>query len=159
MPYSHNDYDEEPVVYCAKCYSLKIKYEEAVDADCCMECGSTETATASIEEWEKLYEKRYGHPYVEKQSDPKESIFFRMPLRQLKTTLYQSKLLRPVIRRLYPDFPKGLSSLEAIMVLFDRLSKDGKIDDLRYLLYNFYKNTNLKYKDNGRERSEESFHR
>ena len=32
------NYDDEPVVYCSRCYSLKIKYEEAIDSDCCMEC-------------------------------------------------------------------------------------------------------------------------
>ena len=27
--------DEDSVIYCTKCYSLKIKYEESIDMDCC----------------------------------------------------------------------------------------------------------------------------
>ena len=60
------DYNTEPVTYCARCYSLKIKHEDALDADYCGECGSTDTAEASIEEWERLFERRYGHKYAEK---------------------------------------------------------------------------------------------
>lgn len=51
------NYDDEPVEYCSRCYSLKIVHEDSIDADCCMECGSTDISSASIDTWEKLYEK------------------------------------------------------------------------------------------------------
>jgi hypothetical protein len=139
MPNETNNYDLEPVEYCAKCYSLKIKHEDAIDADCCMECGSTEIASASIDEWERLYQRRYGHKYVERNNDPRKSIYFQMPISKLKTKLYKSELLNAIIYHLYPDFPQGLSRENKIILLFDKIAKDNKIDDLRYYLYNIHR--------------------
>lgn len=52
------DYNKEPVYYCIHCLSLKIMKEE--DFDYCDECGSTDIAQTSIENWEKLYKEKYS---------------------------------------------------------------------------------------------------
>ena len=49
------------------------------------------------------------------------------------------KLLKTVIYKLYPKFPEGLSREEEILVLFDRLCKDNRMDELRTILYEYYK--------------------
>ena len=57
--------DEEPVFYCARCLSLKIRYLDKIeDSEYCDECGSSDVKQASIEEWEKMYEERYGHKFL-----------------------------------------------------------------------------------------------
>ena len=61
-----NDYDEVPVLYCNHCLSLKIRnIPRMEDSDYCDECGSTDIGECSIKEWETLYEKRYGHKFLE----------------------------------------------------------------------------------------------
>lgn len=133
------NYDAEPVTYCARCYSLKIRYEEEVDADCCMECGCSDTMTASIDEWEKLYENRYGKKYVEKKNDIRNSPMFLLPISKLKVKLYNCSEWLSIIKTLYPQFPKGLSKADSIILVFDKLSRDNKMDDLRILLAKYYK--------------------
>lgn len=140
MPDNQNNYNSEPVEYCSRCYSLKIKHEDAIDADCCMECGSTEISTTSIENWERLYEGRYGCKYVEKNNDPRCSVYFKMPIDRLKAKVFRSKDLFRILHKLYPRFPKGLSREDAVILLFDKLSKDNRMDDLRLCLYNIYGN-------------------
>lgn len=62
----HNDYNSEPVFYCKNCLSLKVRdITNVEDSDYCDECGSTDIGKSSIEEWEKLYENKYGHKYLE----------------------------------------------------------------------------------------------
>lgn len=133
------NYDAEPVTYCARCYSLKIRYEEEVDADCCMECGCSDTMTASIDEWEKLYENRYGKKYVEKKNDIRNSPMFLLPISKLKAKLYNCPEWLSIIKTLYPQFPKGLSKADSIILVFDKLSRDNKMDDLKILLAKYYK--------------------
>lgn len=131
-------YDDEPVEYCLKCYSLKIRYEEAIDTDCCMDCGSTEIGVTDIDTWEHLYKNRYGHKFLQKSDDPRDSVYFRMSLAKLKTELYEDEHYYTFQRALYPHFPKGLSKSDSIILLFDKLGKDNRIDDLRYMLYDYY---------------------
>lgn len=133
-PPTPNDYDAEPVRYCKKCYSLKIKYEEAADSDCCMDCGCSDTAEAPIEEWERLYEKRYGKKYVTKEERLRKSLIFKMSPHELKVILYASPNWYDIIHTLYPKFPGGLGREDSVVLLFDRIAKDGKYDDLRLLL-------------------------
>ena len=130
-----NDYDSEPVRYCARCYSLKIKYEEAIDSDCCMECGCSDMRESTIDEWERLYEKRYGQKYVVKTTDPTKSFVFKLPLDKLKEKVYDSPLWRDIIRALYPRFPGGLGKADSIILFFDKLIKDRKLDDLKLYLF------------------------
>ena len=136
----NTDYDSEPVTYCAKCYSLKIRHEDAIDADCCAECGCSDTLSTSISTWEKLYEGRYGKKYVEKSNDITNSPMFQLSIGKLKMKVYDCPKWHEVIRTLYPRFPRGLSKADSIILLFDRLSKDNRINDLRKLLLKYYKN-------------------
>lgn len=140
MPDNQINYDSEPVEYCSRCYSLKIKHEDAIDADYCTECGSTEISTTDIDTWEKMYERRYGSKYVERNNDPRCSIYFKMPIARLKAKVFESKQLFKILHKLYPSFPKGLSREDAVILLFDKLSKDNRMDDLRLYLYTLYGN-------------------
>lgn len=61
------DYDSIPVFYCKQCLSLKIKGVPSIPGmDYCDECNSTNIEKTTIEEWEKLYEQRYGYKYLNK---------------------------------------------------------------------------------------------
>ena len=61
-----NGYNEVPVLYCKHCLSLNIRnIPRMEDSDYCDDCGSTDIGECSIEEWETLYENRYGHKYLE----------------------------------------------------------------------------------------------
>ena len=63
-----NDYNDEPVFYCKDCLSLKIKtVVEGLDLDYCDECGGTDIEQTHIEEWKKLYKKRYGFDFLTKE--------------------------------------------------------------------------------------------
>lgn len=59
------EYDKEPVFFCASCLSLKIKSVEGM-IDYCDDCGQTNIKTTNIQHWEELYEQKYGHKYVKK---------------------------------------------------------------------------------------------
>jgi Zn finger protein HypA/HybF involved in hydrogenase expression len=67
MNNSKQEYNEEPVFYCKNCLSLKIKTVQ-VDSnlDYCDECGSTDIAQTSIEEWRDIYKNRYGTDFLNK---------------------------------------------------------------------------------------------
>lgn len=58
-------FNSEPVKYCARCNSLRIL--DGGYADYCDKCGHTNILECSIEEWEALYEERYGKPYLNKE--------------------------------------------------------------------------------------------
>ena len=138
MPYpeKHINYDDEPIVFCSRCYSLKIKYEEAIDSDCCMDCGCSDILETSIDNWERLYEKRYGHKYVVKNNNPKDSMIFKLSLNELKEKVYKNPSWKEIIHCIYPHFPGGLGKADSIILFFDKLIKDNKIDALRYTLLN-----------------------
>jgi hypothetical protein len=133
------DYDSEPVRYCARCYSLKIKYEEVIDSECCADCGSSDILEAPIEEWEKKYERRYGHKFTVKESDPKKTFIFKLPLEKLKTKVYESPMWKDIIRSVYPSFPGGLGRADSIILFFDTLIKQGRLDELKMILYKRFK--------------------
>lgn len=149
----YSEYDSEPVVCCAKCFSLKIKYEEAIDSDCCMECGSTDVVEMDISEWEKNYERRYGKRFIVKSNDPKKSPIFKLPISKLKMKIFESPDWYEIICAVYPQFPRNLSRADSIIVLFDKISKDNKLDELRTVLWNYNRNKILKH---GRENNENS---
>jgi hypothetical protein len=61
------DYDSIPVYYCKQCLSLKIKGVPSIPGmDYCDECNSTNIEQTTIEEWEKLYQQRYGYKFLNK---------------------------------------------------------------------------------------------
>lgn len=143
MKEKHENYNIEPVRYCSECYSLAIKYEDSLDTEVCSHCGCTKISETSIEEWEALYEKRYGHKFVEKNRDPRQSIWFKASIEKLKRKLYRNSKLRDIINGIYPNFPKGLSRTDSILLFFNQLIKDNRIEELRYWLYNHFENSNI----------------
>lgn len=56
--------NEEPVVYCRKCLSLKIMSYPDMD-DFCDDCGSTDLAETDIFTWEKMYREKYNNEHIE----------------------------------------------------------------------------------------------
>lgn len=59
-------YNEQPVHYCKQCLSLKVmRVARMDDAVYCDDCGSTDIGEASVEEWETLFEQRYGFKYLD----------------------------------------------------------------------------------------------
>lgn len=135
--YNPTEYDNEPVVFCSKCYSLKIKHDETTDSDYCEACGCTEIKSANIYVWEKMYERRFGHKYVVKNNDPRKSAVFKMSVEELKKAVYTHPLMDDIVKTLYPRFPGGLTNEERVVMLFDKLFKDNRLDDLRYLLLHY----------------------
>lgn len=59
----HSEYNEEPVLYCSQCLSLKIRDTDNIEY--CDQCGCTELEEANIFDWQRLYEERYGEKYLE----------------------------------------------------------------------------------------------
>ena len=134
-----NDYDSEPIVFCAKCFSPKIKHEASIDIDYCGDCGCSSTREASVYEWEKLYEKKYGHKYVVKGNDPKKNPVFKLSRTELMDRLCGLSQWKSVILSLYPKFPEGFGRVDSIVLLFDKLVKDNRLDDLRLKLMKYIK--------------------
>jgi len=129
-----NDYDSEPVMYCANCLSLKIMHNDAIDMDYC-DCGCTDIRECLPEEWEKKYEKKYGHKYVSQSKDIKRSPIFQLSFSALMKKVSDCPDWENIIRKIYGAIPKGLSKADSIVVFFDKLIKDNKLDALRALLY------------------------
>lgn len=139
IPMQHKQdikYEEEPVTYCSRCYSLNIKYEDSIGMDCCGECGCTDFKTSSFKEWEILYNKRYGHKFLETKKDIKKSPIFLLSNSQLKEKVFKSPSWRNICKTLYPSFPMELGKTDSILVLFTNLYRDNRLDDLRLILSN-----------------------
>lgn len=134
-----NDYDSEPIVFCAKCFSPKIKHEDSLDIDYCGDCGCSYTKEASVYEWENLYEKRYGHKYVVKSNNPRRSPVFSLSRTELMDRLSKLAQWKAIIHSLYPKFPGGFGRIDSIVLFFDKLVKDNRLDDLRFKLMEYIK--------------------
>lgn len=130
------EYDSEPVTYCSRCYSLSIVHEDAIDADCCKECGCSDLKTSSVEEWEKLFEGRYGHKFVEASHNLRKSPVFMMSIDRLKKMVYNDSSWKELCKILYPAFPDGISRADSVVLLFAKLIQDNRLDDLRVELIN-----------------------
>ena len=128
------DYEDEPVKYCPRCLSLKIKYEEIRDTEYCGDCGCTDIEEAPIDVWERKYKAKYGHSFVEKGNDPKKSPIFQMTRIELRKKVYDSPKWKNIIEAMYPSFPGGLSKIDSILLFFDKLIRENKLDDLKLLL-------------------------
>lgn len=125
------NYNEEPVTYCSKCYSLKIIHEEAIHSYCCGDCGCSDLKSSSIEEWEKLFKNRYGHKFVEENHDIRRSPIFLLSNEKLRMEVYNSPYWREICKVLYSSFPEGLSKADSVILLFAKLYQDNRLDDLR----------------------------
>ena len=59
------EYNQEPVFFCKSCHSLKIKTVAiGSDLDYCDDCGSTDIDQTDINEWERVFEERFGFKYI-----------------------------------------------------------------------------------------------
>lgn len=56
------DYNNEPVLYCEECLSLRIM--EIDGTDFCDKCGSTNIGETNIFEWENMYIKKCGGKFL-----------------------------------------------------------------------------------------------
>ena len=130
-----DDYDSEPVVYCSKCLSLNIKHEDIIDSDCCMDCGCTDMEVATIDVWENKWEKKYGHKFAVKSDDPRKSPVFKMSIGKLIAKVSDYPKWESIVKEIYGFIPKGFSKADVIVMFFDKLIKDNKLDSLRMLLY------------------------
>lgn len=116
----HNEYDLEPVSYCPKCYSLKIGYiPDVEDSDYCMDCGCLDVVTGSIFEWEKLYEKRYGHKYVVKRKSYEGNPIWNLSVKDLRRKLLQSPYCIDIIKEVCPEWNHYGKLVDTVFLFFD----------------------------------------
>ena len=62
------EYNEEPITFCKRCLSIRIRSEVNSNGDeiCfCEECGSTKMAETNVFNWEHLYKETYGKIYLD----------------------------------------------------------------------------------------------
>lgn len=59
-----DEYNKEPVYYCGRCLSLRIKTLLTPGMEYCDSCGCTDIKSSSIEYWEQLYESKTGIKYL-----------------------------------------------------------------------------------------------
>ena len=55
------NYNDEPVFYCEHCLSLLVMCDAPIDY--CANCSSTEINSCTMEEYDKLYKKRFGKKF------------------------------------------------------------------------------------------------
>lgn len=58
------EYNEIPVFYCKDCLSLTILNIDKYNY--CRHCGSTDVGVSLIDEWEKMYEDKFGIRHLNK---------------------------------------------------------------------------------------------
>lgn len=126
--------DPEPVKYCVKCLSLKVSYEEISDTEYCGDCGCVDIAECPFDEWERKYEARYGHKLVEKGTDPRKHPIYQMSLSELKKKIYNSPNWREALGCIYHKIPMGYSKLDCILLVFDRIIRENKVDEFKIAL-------------------------
>lgn len=56
--------DEDKVLYCPMCLSLSIKGIDGTEICFCGKCGCTDIQEIDFEEWDKLYQKKYGKKFL-----------------------------------------------------------------------------------------------
>lgn len=130
-----NEEEEDAWMFCARCYSIRFKYEDSIGMECCKDCGCTDFRQSTFEEWNSLYKNRYGHPYLEDKGVIRRSPVFLLSIEQLKTRLFKSSYCMDMCKALYPGFPDGLSKEDSVLLLFSKLEKDNRVDALRMEMY------------------------
>lgn len=61
---NQHNYNDEPVVYCSQCLSLRIRDIDGVSY--CDDCGNTDLKEANIHDWENLYFNKYSIKFLDK---------------------------------------------------------------------------------------------
>lgn len=56
--------EEDKVLYCPKCLSIQILGIDGTDINYCGKCGCTDIQEIDFDEWDKLYQKKYGKPFM-----------------------------------------------------------------------------------------------
>lgn len=130
------DYNEEPVYYCANCYSLRIIRNTYLGMDCCDECGCMDINTTTIDAWEELYRGRYGKDFVHKLADPKRTRLRKMSFPELKDLLWKSEQWYDIIHFVYEEFPK-LNRVDSILLFADVVIKDRRVRAFKEALYQY----------------------
>lgn len=73
-----NKYDDEPIHFCTNCLSLKIKeIGDNTNFYACLDCGCTEIEEDDLDEWIRLYNVKYGKPFLNlSETEEDEDEFF-----------------------------------------------------------------------------------
>ena len=61
--HNHDEYNSEPVIYCSKCLSIRIRDIDGTNY--CDKCGCTDLEEANIFDWEKMYAERYSRNFLD----------------------------------------------------------------------------------------------
>ena len=77
--------------------------------------------------------------YVVKSNDPKRNPVFKMTSAELMDRLCNLGQWKTVIHSLYPRFPGGFGKVDSIVLFFDKLVKDNRLDDLRLKMMEYIK--------------------
>lgn len=116
-----------------------------------MQCGCSDIAVTSIEEWEKLYTDRYGHKYVEKHCNPEKSRICNLSIPELKQELLGSEDWREIIKEIEPSFKSCYPKFDTITLFFDALTMEKRLDELRNKLIEHKTKNGRKDKQEGSE--------
>ena len=65
------DYNNVPIAYCKTCLKIQIKYvtfkrdeNNKANVSYCVDCSNSDIGEAHVEEWEELYQERYGEKFL-----------------------------------------------------------------------------------------------
>lgn len=67
------EFNKVPVCYCKNCLSLRIMILDE-QQDFCDTCGGMDIGTTDIDTWDKMYQEKYKHKFVE---NGKKHSFYR----------------------------------------------------------------------------------
>lgn len=104
-----------------------------------MKCGCSEIEEANIKDWEKLYERRYGHKFAERNPNALRVKVYGLTMGELKQMFHESPYRQDILYLMYPSFPRYLTKVESTILFFDRICKDGRLNELRNLLIEKHK--------------------
>lgn len=105
--------------------------EGVENSDFCKSCGCTEISQTDIRTWERLYESRYGHKYVERPADPVRARIGTLTWEELKRMFCTHRCCEGIIWQMYPRLSRRLPKADAMLLFFDKVMKDGRIEELK----------------------------
>lgn len=66
-------YNDDPVYYCRRCLSLRIRQMPMVsNKSYCEDCGNADIGETDIKDWDEMYFEKYGHYFIEKESSEED---------------------------------------------------------------------------------------
>lgn len=78
-----------------------------------------------------MWEERYGERYIKRYRNPKKAYVYNLPMGDLKQLIYLSPFRREIIKSMYHDFPEYVTDIESVLLLYDNVCKDGRLNELR----------------------------